>query len=140
MNTTDSLIQVMDTVKNIVDTTSKNISHGNSYEWAYWLGGFLAVGIIALGLLKQQTSEKEKLKQKMKTGEVDFNGVISSAFHSQELYDMLKKKCHPDRFSNCPQLIDKATEIFSLISKNKYNHKALLKLKERAEKELKIDF
>ena len=56
------------------------------------------------------------------------------------LYDLLKKKCHPDRFSTQPELVEKATEIFALIVKNKYNHQALLELKERAEKELNIHF
>ena len=140
MNTTDSLVQVMDTVKNVVNATSNNAVSGDSYQWAYWLGGILAAGVIALGVLKSRNAEQEKLKKKMKSGNVDFDSVINSAFHSQEMYDLLKKKCHPDRFSTQPELVEKATEIFALIVKNKYNHQALLELKERAEKELNIHF
>lgn len=140
MNITDSLVQVMDTVKNVANATSNSTASGDSYQWAYWLGGILAAGVIALGVLKSRDTEQEKLKKKMKSGNVDFDKVINSAFHSQEMYDILKTKCHPDRFIGNPDLIAKATEIFALISKNKYNQEALLKLKERAEKELGIHF
>ena len=140
MNITDSLVQVMDTIKNVVNATSNSAASGDSYQWAYWLGGILAAGVIALGVLKNRNAEQEKLKKKMKSGNVDFDSVINSAFHSQEMYDLLKKECHPDRFATQPELVEKATEIFALIVKNKYNHQALLELKERAEKELNIHF
>lgn len=140
MNTTDSLTQVMDTVKNTVATAVTSTSQGDSYQWAYWLGGVLAAGVITLGLLKHRSSEHYRLKQKLKSESVNFDGVINSAFHSQELYDELKKKVHPDRFSTQPELIDKATKIFALIVRNKFNHKALYELKLRAEKELGVKF
>lgn len=140
MNTTDSLTQVMDTVAQAANAAATNTTQGGSNQWAYWLGGVLAAGVIALGLLKHRSSEHYQLKQKLKDGSVDFNGVINSAFHSQEMYDLLKKKVHPDRFSTQPELVDKATEIFALIVKHKYDHKTLCELKERAEKELNIKF
>lgn len=140
MNTMDSLTQVVDTVKNAVSTTTTNITQEDSYHWAYWLGGVLAAGVISLGLLKHRNSEYYRLKQKLKSESVDFDGVINNVFHSQELYDELKKKVHPDRFVTQPELINKATEIFALIVKNKFNHKTLCELKERAEKELSLKF
>lgn len=142
MLTVDSLVQVMDSIKHIT-TESANNTATDSYQWAYWLGGALAVGAIAaLGILRYNKFSKEEkaLKQKMKTGEVDFDGVINSAFHSKKLADELKRKCHPDLFSTQPELIGKATEIFALVVKNQYDYKALLKLKERAEKELFVHF
>lgn len=140
MNTTDSLTQVMDTVKNAVSTATTNAPQDDSYQWAYWLGGVLAAGAIALGVFKHRSSEHYRLKRKLKSESVDFDGVINNAFHSQELYNELKKKVHPDRFSTQPELIDKATEIFALIVKNKFNHKALCELKVRAERELGVEF
>lgn len=140
MRTTDSLIQVMDTVTNAVNTATTNTTQSDSHQWAYWLGGVLAAGVIAMGLFKHRDSEHYKLKNKLKKETVDFDGVINNAFHSQELYDILKKKVHPDRFSTQPEMIDKATEIFALIVKNKFNHTALNELKERAEKELGVKF
>lgn len=139
MNTTDSLIQVMDTIRTVTEATNGTPS-GDSHQWAYWLGGLLAAGVIALGVLKRRNTEQEKLRKKMKSGNVDFDSVINSAFHSQEMYDMLIRKCHPDRFSTQPELVKKADEISKLIVANKFNHQALLELKEMAEKELGIHF
>lgn len=124
----------------VVHATGGNVAPEGSYQWAYWLGGLLAAGVIALGVLKRRNAEQAALKRKWQKGEVDFDAVINSAFHSQEMYDLLKKRCHPDRFSTQPELIDKATELFALISKHKYDYAMLCKLKERAEKELGIQF
>lgn len=137
---TDSLTQVADTVQHMANATG-NANPPDAHSWIYWVGGALILGIIALAAaLKRRTPQQEALKQKLKSGTVDFDGLMNSAFHSQELYDELKKKCHPDRFSTNPQLVQKATEIFALITKNKYNYQALAKLKERAEKELHVKF
>lgn len=137
---TDSLTQVMDTVKNVANATG-NANPPDAHSWTYWVGGALALGVIVFAAaLKQRNPKREALKQKLKSGTVDFDGLMNSAFHSQELYDELKKKCHPDRFSTNPRLVEKATEIFALITKNKYNYQALAELKERAEKELHVKF
>lgn len=137
---TDSLTQVADTMQYMANATG-NANPPDAHSWIYWAGGALTLGIIALtAALKRRTPQQEALKQKLKSGTVDFDGLMNSAFHSQELYDELKKKCHPDRFSTNPQLVQKATEIFALITKNKYNYQALAKLKERAEKELHVKF
>ena len=97
MHTTDSLTQIMDTMNQV-----GNVASDDSYQWAYWLGGLLAAGVIALGVLKRRNAEQAALKRKWQKGEVDFDAVINSAFHSQEMYDLLKKRCHPDRFSTQP--------------------------------------
>lgn len=131
----------MDTIKNVVvNTATTNTSQADAAQWPYWIGGVLAAGVIALGVLKHRNSEHYRLKKKLKSESVDFDQVINNAFHSQELYDELKKKVHPDRFAAQPELIDKATEIFALIVKNKFNHTALSELKKRAELELNIKF
>ncbi|MBQ8531174.1 MAG: hypothetical protein IJ430_08455 [Parabacteroides sp.] len=139
MNSIDSLTQVVDTLTNTVNTTAK-VSQTESYQWVYWLGGAIAIALVSYGIVRRRSSKYFQLKQKMKSEPVDFNGVINNAFYSQELYDMLKKKCHPDRFSTNPILEEKATKIFALIVENKYNYKALSLLKSRAEKELNITF
>ena len=93
-----------------------------------------------LGWLVRWNPEQEEIKRKWKKGEVDFDAVINSAFHSQEMYDRLKKKCHPDRFATQPELLGKATEIFALITKHKYDYAMLCELKEKAERELNVKF
>ena len=99
MSIMDSLTQVMDTVSNVTQPIATNTSTNGSYQWAYWVGAALATCVIALGLLKKKNSEQDVLKKKMKEGDIDFGNVINSAFYSKELYDILKKKCHPDRFA-----------------------------------------
>lgn len=72
-------------------------------------------------------------------GTIDFNNVIDSSFKAKALYDKLKRVCHPDKFAKNDILTQKATEIFSLMVRNKHNYSELLKLKEIAEKELNIN-
>lgn len=138
MNTIDSLKHVTDTLTNVVKETT-NIPQSESYQWAYWLGGAIAVTLISCRVIKRYNSKYFQLKEKMKNESVDFNCVINNAFCSQELYDLLKKKCHPDCFSMNPELEEKATKIFALIVENKYNYEVLSELKNRAEKELNIN-
>ena len=102
-------------------------------------GGVLAVAILVWLIIKHKKSEQYRLRKKLKKESVNFDNVIHNAFHSKELYDALKKTCHPDRFADDTRKVEKATEIFALIAANKYNIQELLKLKERAEKELHIN-
>ncbi len=66
--------------------------------------------------------------------------MINSSFNSQQLYDELKKKCHPDRFPNDNDKNSIAINLFQEISENKNNSKRLLELKEIAEQKLQIKF
>lgn len=96
--------------------------------------------VISLCVACRRKSEKEEMKKKvMGEGDIDFKNVIDSSFKSKELYDALKGKCHPDKFATDESLNAKATEIFSLLVKNKHNYAALCELKERAKKELGIN-
>ena len=54
--------------------------------------------------------------------------VVNSMFLCQPLYDKLKVKCHPDRFTNEEQKIE-AENLFQLLQKYRYN---LEKMKEIA--------
>ena len=66
--------------------------------------------------------------------------MINSSFNSQQLYDELKKKCHPDRFPNDNDKNSIAIKLFQEISENKNNSKRLSEIKEVAEKKLQIKF
>lgn len=132
-----------DTLQNVIrDTTAEPASPTNI--WLYvaiielicilWL-------LLRLYRLHRKNSEKERLKQQvMNEGYIDFANVIDSSFKAKDLYNELKGKCHPDKFAKDETLNAKATEIFSLLVKNKYNYKVLCELKERAQKELHINF
>lgn len=132
-----------DSIQNIIKgITIESSSHTNL--WLY----IAAIELICILLLlfriytlHHKNSEKERLKQKvLKENEIDFENVINSSFKAKELYNELKGKCHPDKFAKDEFLNAKATEIFSLLVKNKYNYKMLCELKERAQKELNINF
>mgnify|MGYP007000560890 CR=1 FL=1 len=80
-----------------------------------------------------------KLKKKLRgNDDINFDNVVQNAFCSENLYDRLKIKCHPDRFINDKAKMIIATEIFALISDNRYNYQVLKQLKVMAEMELKI--
>lgn len=82
--------------------------------------------------------EINKGKKKIFEEQIDFDNIVSSAFHAKKLYDELKIICHPDRFHDL-ETITKATELFQLATQNKGNYNALVKLKERIYKELPIN-
>ena len=85
-------------------------------------------------------SEKQQYKQKVmnKTANVDFSSITHDWEKSKRLYDVLKKKCHPDLYIG--EQNEAATRLFQLLMEKKYNYSELLKIKEMAEKELGASF
>lgn len=83
-------------------------------------------------------SEKDKIRDKILSENIDYDNVVSSSLLAKGLYDELKKVCHPDRFYN-EQDINKANELFQSITQYKGNYKKLLALKERIYNELPIN-
>ena len=82
-------------------------------------------------------SEKDKIRDKILSEEIDFGNIVSSSLLAKGLYDELKKVCHPDKFQK-EEDISKATELFQLLVQNKGNYNNLLFLKERIYNELPI--
>ena len=82
-------------------------------------------------------SEKDILRDTILNESIDFGNVVSSSLLAKGLYDELKKICHPDKFQN-EYDINKANELFQLISQNKGNYAKLLEIKDRIYKELPI--
>lgn len=75
------------------------------------------------------------LRQTILSEKIDFDNVITSAFHANGLYDELKKKYHPDRFLD-KSLKVKAELLFQQITEHKEDYAMLLQLKQQAENEL----
>jgi len=96
---------------------------------------------IATSLFLKNKIAKKKTKIKnttlKETNNVDFTNITHNWEKSKLLFDILKKKCHPDRFE--ADKVQKATQIFQQVIKNKYNYSELLKIKEKAIKILKIE-
>lgn len=84
------------------------------------------------------TTEKDKIRNKVLSEEIDFGNVVSSSLLAKGLYDELKKICHPDKFQN-EHDISRATELFQLLVQNKGDFNKLLSLKEQIYKELPIN-
>ena len=62
--------------------------------------------------------EKDKIRDKILSEEIDFGNIVSSSLLAKGLYDELKKVWHPDKFQK-EEDINKATELFQLLVQNK---------------------
>ena len=90
-------------------------------------------------LMRRDRKKRKEVKDKLKSGHIDFENTINSAFNSKPLYDKLKVLCHPDRFASTP-LEREANAIFQEIQVNRYNYSKLMDLKDQAIKTLNINF
>lgn len=137
----DTLIQ--DSLKVAEQAISASSDKGDSTNIWMWVavGEFaIIVGLLLAKKLKRKPNAKQRFKEEAISQDVDFNNIIKSSFHSTELYDILKVKCHPDRFPTDPELNGIADKLFQEITKNKTNHKRLEELKIEAEQKLNINF
>ena len=137
----DTLIQ--DSLKVAEQAISASSDKGDSTNIWMWVavGEFaIIVGLLLAKKLKRKPNAKQRFKEEAKSQDVDFNNIIKSSFHSTELYDILKVKCHPDRFPTDPELNGIADKLFQEITKNKTNHKRLEELKIEAEQKLNLNF
>jgi hypothetical protein len=131
-----------DTISNMSNIAEQTIETASAINIWMWIAFAELVFIIFLSTKimkgKHNLSDKQRMKQETLDAEIDFNNIVKSSFLAQQLYDELKKKCHPDRF---PLDADKnkiANEISQELAKNKRNHKRLLELKEQAKQQLNI--
>ena len=107
-------------VKNTIPAAQPVASH----TWIYII---LAVVVVLAKIYRIKHSQNELTRKKvLNEGNINFNATIQSAFHSSEIYDQLKVKCHPDRFVDDPEKMKMADALFQQISKNKDNDKRLL--------------
>lgn len=118
------------------------VKEESNVVWLYYaIGVSMFLVCVCFGLWRYFHSERFRLKRQLQQGEgvLNFKDTMDNAFGAKTLYDKLKGKCHPDNFSTDLILFEKATEIFALLVKNKYNYNELSQLKERAERELNIN-
>lgn len=71
---------------------------------------------------------------------VDMDNVINSMFNSKPLYDILKKKVHPDRFPNDPDKAKLADELATILNEQHGNYEKLKEIKGIAEEKLGLKF
>ena len=137
----DTLIQdSLKAAEIIVAKTTENNDSSNLWMCVA-IGEFLIIiGLILANRFKRKPNAKQQFKNESLAQEVDFNNIINSSFHSNELYDILKVKCHPDRFPTDPELNEIAEKLFQEITKSKTNVKRLQELKVEAQQKLNINF
>ncbi len=138
----------LDTLK--IDSDSLNVfaqqansSYSHSWIWILISSSVVILLIIIILLVYNKAKAKPSnnlnvLRQTKEHDNVDFGNVINSAFNSRQLYDKLKKKCHPDLFPLDNEKNAIATDIFQRIKQNEHNVDELKKLKEEAEEKLGI--
>lgn len=126
----------------VIDSLSTASSSSTFYNdcW-FWIALAEFLFIITSFIYMRKTEKrysKRELKNRIKAeGAIDFDNTMMSAFHSQELYDELKVKYHPDRFPNDAEKNEIATSLFQQIVENKNNYNKLLELKVIAQEILK---
>ncbi len=141
-------------ITNIIDSTDKTVAVINSVKhqqekpvnFFLWIS-ILVFLIVLIVLIKRRVNNKGLDLSDMSKSDIkdvrkeklDMENLMNSIHGSRDLYKVLSKKCHPDRFINQPnQKI--AEEIFQEITSNQRNYKKLEALKLRAIKELNISF
>lgn len=124
-------------------TVQSTVNNTAGTNWWMYVA-ILELGLISYLILKNRVKNKSSTKKQFRTEslkqDVDFNNIINSSFHSANLYDELKVKCHPDRFPTDLEKNAIAEILFQEISKSKLNAKRLLELKEEAKQKLNIHF
>lgn len=103
--------------------------------------GFMVVtaGIIAYNKLKKQSKLKREINNNI--DDINMNDLMNNINKSSELYEQLKRRCHPDRFTTKSDEIQKyADEIASEVAKNRSDYNKLLELKDKAERLLNVKF
>lgn len=142
----DSLQILKDTIQTATkNSEALNTTESNDFNW--WLLISVAEALVILILFyKYQKAKKEnfitnnfsELKD-AKKADIDMGDLMNSINGSRDLYKVLSRKCHPDRFQD-EKLRNKADKIFQDISRHKRNHKKLTELQIQAENELNITF
>lgn len=128
-------------VLDVVNKVPSSSSFANDVWFWIALAEFLLILAFIYKMLKKENYLKSEFKKKVMTeGNIDFSNTMMSAFHSKELYDKLKVKCHPDRFTQDPKLNSIATTLFQQIVENKNNYNKLLELKEQSETLLNLTY
>ncbi|MBR1775312.1 MAG: hypothetical protein IJ759_07295 [Bacteroidales bacterium] len=125
----------------MTETITATVTESTVNPWFYIaIAEFVAIIVVVVLYFKEKHnhSKKNEIKQKFGNREIDFGNVMMSSFHAKEVYDELKKKCHPDRFVGDEHKTEIADKLFQEITKNKNNYKRLEELKQQAIEELNI--
>ena len=132
-------IDSLESVKNL----TQQVSVKNTIFQDYWfwiaLVEFAIIILLLLFYRNKGFSEKQKIKADILSGsKLDFNSLQEGFFQARPLYNKLKTRCHPDRFTDT-EMNRRATILFQEIHQNRYNYKRLCDLEKRAIEQLNIN-
>lgn len=128
-----------DTIQQLTGQMQQTSSMGINIWLIVAIVEFAVIVYLLLTRLNISNSKKAQIKNEvMQEGSIDFRNVLNNAFNSKEIYDDLKKKCHPDRFVDDAEREAIANELFQRITQNQHNIDNLRKLREEAVRKLGI--
>ena len=128
-----------DTIQQLTGQMQQTSSTGINIWLIVTIVEFAVIVYLLLTKLNISNSKKAQIKNEvMQEGSIDFSNVLNNAFNSKEIYDDLKKKCHPDRFVDDAEREAIANELFQRITQNQHNIDNLRKLREEAVQKLGI--
>jgi preprotein translocase subunit SecG len=135
------LLDSIGSANKILSQSSAKHSITNIWMWIAIIEFVIIVLYLILSKYKKTPEQlaKKRLKEESKNDNIDFTNIINSSFNAKSLYDELKVKCHPDRFTD-DEKNRIANSLFQEISKNKTNYEKMIKLKEEAKQKLNINF
>lgn len=129
-----------DTIQQLTGQMQQTNSMGINIWLIVAIVEFAVIVYLLLTRFNISNSKKAQIKNEvMQEGSIDFSNVLNNAFNSKEIYDDLKKKCHPDRFVDDAEREAIANELFQRITQNQHNIDNLRKLKEEAVQKLGIN-
>lgn len=73
--------------------------------------------------------------QNPSANDTDYVNLFKSMTNGEQLYDTLKKQCHPDLFVGSDKAL-LAEELFKLLQEHKMNYEKLIEIQKRIESEL----
>ena len=128
-----------DTIQQLTGQMQQTSSTGINIWLIVAIVEFAVIVYLLLTKLNISNSKKAQIKNEvMQEGSIDFRNVFNNAFNSKEIYDDLKKKCHPDRFVDDAEREAIANDLFQRITQNQHNIDNLRKLREEAVQKLGI--
>lgn len=104
---------------------------------------FLIICFLLIKILRKSKKDDfyvDSNVTEFKNAEVDLNNVFNSMFNSKNLYDILKRKIHPDKFPNDVDQFNIASELATLLNEHKNNFAKLNEIKSIAEEKLGLTF
>lgn len=110
------------------------------YSIWFWLSFIEALIIIKLLFFNNGKANNvftQIINTTPKADEESMKNMVNSIFLAKQLYDKLKIKYHPDKFSNEEQK-EVANEIFQNLTRNKNNYSALKDIENEAKSKLNV--